>query len=202
MTRRAVRDAGEADAATPQSSSPRPLPGWTRTAERYLMPKFVSSLILYLRDRAIVSFSARVQTDRRVELGRGTVVKSYSVVQTSGGRIHFGRDCAIGCFNFIAAGTADGDIIAGDHVRLGAHVTIMGSTREYRRKDMLITDQGFRDKGIRIGSDVLIGVGATLLDGCEIGDGAVIGAGSVVSGKVPPYAVVFGVPAKVIYWRR
>ena len=55
---------------------------------------------------------------------------------------------------------------------------------------------------ITIGDDVLIGAGAVLLDGCEIGQGAIIGAGSVVTGHVVPYSVVVGSPAKVIMWRQ
>lgn len=52
-----------------------------------------------------------------------------------------------------------------------------------------------------IGNDVWIGSGATLLYGVRIGDGAVIGAGAVVTRDVPPYAVVAGVPARVIKMR-
>jgi acetyltransferase-like isoleucine patch superfamily enzyme len=178
-----------------------PLAKWWRTAQRYLIPNFLWSLILYFRDGALVSFASRVQAGKHVRFGRGTVVKAYSIVQTSGGRVVFGRNCAIGSFNFIAAG-GGADLIAGDYVRIGPHVTILATTRNLRRKDALIVEQGHRDKGIRIGSDVLIGAGATLLDGCDVGDGAVVGAGSLVTGDVPPYAVVAGVPAKVISSRR
>ena len=51
---------------------------------------------------------------------------------------------------------------------------------------------------MKIGSDVWIGAGAIILPGANIGDGAVIGAGAVVSGRVEPYSVVVGVPAKEI----
>jgi acetyltransferase-like isoleucine patch superfamily enzyme len=81
-------------------------------------------------------------------------------------------------------------------------VTIIATTRNYRDKSRPIIEQGYSDKGIVIGNDVLIGAGAILVDGCVIGDGAVIGAGSVVSGNVPAYSVVFGMPAKVIMWRQ
>lgn len=54
---------------------------------------------------------------------------------------------------------------------------------------------------IEIGNDVWIGIHAIILDGVKIGDGAVIGAGSVVTKDVPPYAVVGGVPAKLIKYR-
>ncbi len=40
-----------------------------------------------------------------------------------------------------------------------------------------------------------------MLDGVTIGDGAVVGAGAVVVHDVPPYAVVAGVPAKVVKYR-
>jgi acetyltransferase-like isoleucine patch superfamily enzyme len=176
------------------------LQSWRRTAQRYLLPSFIAALIIYWRDKALVSFSSRVQLSSLVRLGKGCVVKPYSVIQSSGGRVIFGRNCAVSSFNHIAAGRAD--IVIGDHVRMGPHVTIIGSTREYRRRDQLITEQGFADKGISIGSDVLIGARAVLVDGCEIGDGAVVGVGSIVNGKVPPYAIVFGAPAKVIFWRR
>jgi virginiamycin A acetyltransferase len=53
-----------------------------------------------------------------------------------------------------------------------------------------------------IGSDVWIGFNAIILPGCRsIGDGAVVGAGSVVTKDIPPYAVVAGVPAKVLRYR-
>lgn len=51
---------------------------------------------------------------------------------------------------------------------------------------------------IIIGNDVWIGYEAVILAGVHIGDGAVIGARAVVTKDVPPYAIVGGVPAKVI----
>lgn len=51
---------------------------------------------------------------------------------------------------------------------------------------------------IVIGNDVWIGYEAVVLAGVTIGDGAVIGARAVVTKDVPPYAVVGGVPARLI----
>ena len=52
-----------------------------------------------------------------------------------------------------------------------------------------------------IGSDVWIGAHCLLIGGVTIGDGAVILAGAVVTKDVPPYAIVGGVPAKILDWR-
>jgi acetyltransferase-like isoleucine patch superfamily enzyme len=54
---------------------------------------------------------------------------------------------------------------------------------------------------IVIGNDVWVGRNALILSGVTIGDGAVIGAASLVTKDVPPYAIVGGVPAKVIKYR-
>ncbi len=45
---------------------------------------------------------------------------------------------------------------------------------------------------------VSIGSNATILGGVEVGEGALIGAGAVVTADVPPFAIVAGVPARVI----
>ena len=54
---------------------------------------------------------------------------------------------------------------------------------------------------IIIGEDAWVGAGTILLSHCQIGRGAVVAAGAVVSKPVPPYAVVAGIPAKIIATR-
>lgn len=56
-------------------------------------------------------------------------------------------------------------------------------------------------KVTRIGNDVWIGHGAIITAGVTVGDGAVIGANAVVTKDVAPYAIVGGVPAKLIRYR-
>lgn len=58
-----------------------------------------------------------------------------------------------------------------------------------------------KDFNIVIGNDVWIGTAAMLIDGVKIGNGAVILAGAVVTRDVPDYAIVGGVPAKLIRYR-
>lgn len=54
---------------------------------------------------------------------------------------------------------------------------------------------------VTIGSDVFVGANVTILSGVSIGDGAVVAAGAVVVKDVPPFAIVGGVPAKIIRFR-
>ena len=56
-------------------------------------------------------------------------------------------------------------------------------------------------RGIEVGHDVWIGTEAMILPGARIGHGAIVGARAVVSGEVPPYAIVAGNPARVVRMR-
>lgn len=56
-------------------------------------------------------------------------------------------------------------------------------------------------QSIEIGNDIWIGANAIILPHVKIGDGAIVGAGAVVTHDVPPYAIVGGIPAKIIRYR-
>lgn len=70
------------------------------------------------------------------------------------------------------------------------------------RTDIPIKDQGVTHRGIVVEDDVWLGSGVIVLDGVRVGTGAVVAAGSVVTRDVPPYAIVAGVPAQVIRYRK
>lgn len=59
----------------------------------------------------------------------------------------------------------------------------------------------WENRPVRIGNDVWIGANAVIMPGICIGDGAIIGAGAVVTKDVEDYAIVGGVPAKIIKYR-
>ncbi|RAW09975.1 antibiotic acetyltransferase [Paenibacillus taichungensis] len=58
-----------------------------------------------------------------------------------------------------------------------------------------------KNKQIEIGNDVWIGAGVLILPSVKIGNGVIVGGGAVVTKDIPDYAVVVGVPAKIIKYR-
>ena len=103
--------------------------------------------------------------------------------------------CCISALNAKCIIKGDCAIAAGFNVQTGNHARILGCfitdiTEENKPK-------GY-DHDVVVERDVWIGSHVTLLSGVTVGRGATIAAGAVVSKDVPPYAVVGGVPAKVI----
>ncbi|MDP4268280.1 MAG: DapH/DapD/GlmU-related protein [Bacteroidota bacterium] len=84
-------------------------------------------------------------------------------------------------------------IVTGNH----SNYIIGKLMADYQLKDKLPTD----DAPVIISNDVWIGTGAIILKGVTIDRGAIIAAGAVVTKDVPPYAIVSGVPARLIKFR-
>lgn len=132
------------------------------------------------------------------QIGEGTFVAETAALV---GDVKVGRECSIwysavlrGDENSIRIGdrvsvqdctvvhvshTSDGNVEIGSDVIIGHNATVHGCT---------------------IGNHVLIGMGATLLDGAVVGDGAMVAAHALVLGKtvIGPYELWGGVPAKFI----
>jgi phosphonate metabolism protein (transferase hexapeptide repeat family) len=125
-----------------------------------------------------------------------TVMGDYSYVVNDSSIIY----ATIGRFCSIAAQTR---INPGNHPLGRAalhHFTYRAAKYELGEDEPAFFDWR-RASHVTLGHDVWVGHGATILPGVTIGTGAAIGAGAVVSKDVPDFAVVAGVPAKVIRFR-
>jgi acetyltransferase-like isoleucine patch superfamily enzyme len=111
------------------------------------------------------------------------------------GGCEIGEHSFIGCNAVLGAG---GGIRIGSNVLIGQSVNIHAENHAFADSSRLIREQGVSYQGVVIEDDVWIGSKATILDGVTIGRGAVVGAGAVVTKSVPPYAIVAGVPARVV----
>lgn len=134
-----------------------------------------------------------------------TVYSGTDLIDSSVGRYtYIGYDCninqaEIGCFcsfsDHIFIGGAEHPMDWVSSSAMFMNVTGSGTAKRFAKYDSDVF------KRTVIGHDVWIGHGVTVKGGVAVGTGAVIGSGAVVTKDVPPYAVVAGVPAKVIKYR-
>ncbi len=93
------------------------------------------------------------------------------------------------------------DLVLGDYVGWGPAAKVLGSQHTAFPLDRPIIETDLEIKPVRVEDWADIGTNATLLPGITVGRGAIVGAGAVVTHDVPPFAVVAGVPARVVRWR-
>ncbi len=119
----------------------------------------------------------------------------------------------IGAYSYIRSGyELYGNIEIGRFCSIGNNV-ILGLDSHQHPTDWLSTSlfsrglsekyENLRDEltKVSIGHDCWIARDAVVMDGVEIGNGAIVASRAVVTKNVPPYAIVAGVPAKVIKFR-
>ena len=124
-----------------------------------------------------------------VNLGRFSYVGTHSEL----GGTRFGSFCS--CAPYLLVGS-------GDHPRdYVSSSPVFFST--LKQCGISFADRDYFDelKETIIGNDVWIGVRVFIRDGVNIGNGAIVGAGSVVVNDVPEYAIIGGVPARIIRFR-
>ena len=138
------------------------------------------------------------------ECGRGVSFGSnnrFSGIKNMvvGSNVHFGCN---GCFMMTRA-----KIIMGSNIMFGPNVTIITGDHRVDIKGKYMTDitdemkLTENDQSVTLCGDNWVGANATILKGVIIGEGAIVAAGSLVINDVPSYAIVGGVPAKVIKYR-
>ena len=167
------------------------------------MNKYLKGFIKNLRNPAVSFFSIvddKSIIDRKAKLYQ--FVKSLN--STVGDYTYIGRKT-----NVVYANIGKFCSIAGEcNIGLANHTLNNVSTspiftekHNATKSSWCKTNNVFPYKKVSIGNDVWIGTRAMSLGGVVIGDGAVIAAGAIVTKDVPPYAIVAGIPARIIKYR-
>lgn len=162
---------------------------------------FLLQLALYLTNDVIahVPFASLRHFWYRVlgvEIGEGARVLMHVTMSVLGRPREWRPGISIGGHSVINQHCwldGRGGLRIGENVNVSRGVWLLGGGHDIDDPDL-----SARFEPIEIGDRVFIGSRALVLGGVVIGEGAVVAAGSVVTDDVPPYAVVAGVPARVI----
>lgn len=125
-------------------------------------------------------------------IGHGTKIRVHEGETSIGAKTVLGQECTISAFQHVSIGR---ECIIADRAMFIDFDHIVEDPEQAIRK------QGLYSKPVRVGNNVWIGYGASILRGVTIGDGAVIGTYAVVTKDVPANAIVGGIPARVLRMR-
>ncbi len=137
---------------------------------------------------------------KQAKIGKGTKIHA-TVVLRQAYNIEIGEGCLINHNNVLQAGKVDGKIKIGNFVHTGANVMIIAFNHAFDTREIPTIQQDYYDADVTIGDDVWIGGGSIILPGVNVGKGAIIAAGAVVNSDVPEYAIMGGIPAKILKYR-
>ena len=142
-----------------------------------------------------IYWSVRMDTPpyRKFSLGTKSVIESYCCINNAVGDVLIGNHTRIGIHNTII-----GPVTIGNHVNLAQGITVTALNHNFIDTTLRIDEQGISTNPVVIGDDVWIGANAVILPGVTIGRHVVVAAGAVVTKDVPDNCVVGGVPAKVL----
>ena len=143
---------------------------------------------------SVIYSSVRMDTPpyRRFSIGRRSVVESFSCINNAVGDVVIGDHTRIGLHS-----TVIGPVTIGSHVNLAQGITISALNHNFANPSLPIDAQGVSTSQIVIEDDVWIGANAVVLPGVRIGRHSVVAAGAVVTRDVPSGSLVAGVPATV-----
>ena len=144
---------------------------------------------------SVIHHSARMDTPpyRKFSLGDYSVIESFACINNAVGDVMIGDHTRIGLHNTII-----GPVTIGSHVNLAQGITITALNHNFEDSEKRIDEQGVSTSAVVIEDDIWIGANAVILPGVTIGHHSVVAAGAVVTKDVPPHSLVAGVPAKVI----
>ena len=144
---------------------------------------------------SVIHRSARMDTPpyRKFSLGDYSVIESFACINNAVGDVMIGDHTRIGLHNTII-----GPVEIGSHVNLAQGITVTALNHNFDDTEKRIDEQGVSTNPVTIEDDVWVGANAVILPGVTIGNHCVVAAGAVVTKDVPPHSLVAGVPAKVI----
>lgn len=142
-----------------------------------------------IRSAYNIEFNGKMTIEKNCYL---TAIKSKIIL---GKNISLNNNCMINA-------DLGGTISIGNECLIGPNVVLRSSNHNYEDTSIPIRKQNSIAKNITIYDDVWIGANAVVLAGVTIGRGSIIAAGAVVSKDVEEYAIVGGVPAKLIKYRK
>lgn len=147
-----------------------------------------------------ISRLTRFYNPAGIYIGDQTRIDDFCILSAGDGGIYIGRNVHIACYTSLQGRAR---IVVADFANLSSRVAIYSSNDDYSGEFMSNPTvnpkyTNIHSEEVYIGKHVIVGAGSIILPGSVLEEGVAVGALSLVKGRLEPFGIYAGVPAKFI----
>jgi acetyltransferase-like isoleucine patch superfamily enzyme len=148
-----------------------------------------------------VGYGSTLTSPNSISIGTAALGKYNELIACPNSSISIGNNTHLNSRVYINS-SVGGRISIGDNCLIGPNFVARTASHAFRDRSKPVLSQGHNCLDIIIHNDVWIAANVTVIGGVTLSEGCIVGAGAVVTKSLPPYSIAYGLPARVVSYRK